>query len=171
MQSALWQQEAPLPWCDATPSSSRPHCLTSPASMSSRAVRCSRKLFSGKDVSALGMQLWLPAGKPGCSCEGVSRETGRQRQAQRPHTARGLVPALLCGPGMWDPVSPTGRAIAWLRIRQHQCCTHSIYLGDASVTLSHWGLGASVEQGAGPGLSIRPQKPLREQAVLDQPPG
>ena len=41
-----------------TPCSSRP--LTSPGLMSSRAVTCKRKLFSGKEVSALGTQLWLP---------------------------------------------------------------------------------------------------------------
>lgn len=51
-----------MPRCDVTSGTPRPCCLTSPASMSSRAVRCRRKLFSGKDVSALGMQLWLPAG-------------------------------------------------------------------------------------------------------------
>lgn len=36
--------------------------LTSPGLMSLRALRWSRKLLSGKDASALGMQLWLPAG-------------------------------------------------------------------------------------------------------------
>ena len=36
--------------------------LTSPGLMSLRALSCSRKLLSGKDASALGMQLWLPAG-------------------------------------------------------------------------------------------------------------
>lgn len=36
--------------------------LTSPGLMSLRALSWSRKLLSGKDASALGMQLWLPAG-------------------------------------------------------------------------------------------------------------
>lgn len=37
-----------------------PSPLTSPGLMSSKAVTCKRKLFSGKEVSALGTQLWLP---------------------------------------------------------------------------------------------------------------
>lgn len=37
-----------------------PSPLTSPGLISSRAVTCKRKLFSGKEVSALGTQLWLP---------------------------------------------------------------------------------------------------------------
>lgn len=37
--------------------------LTSPALMSQRAASCSRKLLSGKDTSALGMQLWLAVGR------------------------------------------------------------------------------------------------------------
>lgn len=36
--------------------------LTSPGLISLRALRWSRKLLLGKDASALGMQLWLPAG-------------------------------------------------------------------------------------------------------------
>lgn len=36
--------------------------LTSPGLMSVRALSWSRKLLSGKDASALGMQLWLPSG-------------------------------------------------------------------------------------------------------------
>lgn len=36
--------------------------LTSPGLMSPRALSCSRKLLRGKEASALGMQLWLPAG-------------------------------------------------------------------------------------------------------------
>lgn len=43
---------------------SRQTCkLTSPALMSARVASCSRKLLSGKDTSALGMQLWLPVGR------------------------------------------------------------------------------------------------------------
>lgn len=39
--------------------------LTSPGLMSLRALSWSKKLLSGKDASALGMQLWLPAGVKG----------------------------------------------------------------------------------------------------------
>lgn len=45
-------------------SNAKPHPpLTSPGLMSLRALRWSRKLLSGKDASAFGMQLWLPWGQ------------------------------------------------------------------------------------------------------------
>lgn len=40
----------------------QPCQLTSPGLMSLSALSCSRKLLSGKDASALGVQLWLPSG-------------------------------------------------------------------------------------------------------------
>lgn len=66
----------------------------------------------------------------------VSPEEGEGRGKVRdPTEPTGLVPALLCGPGTQEPVPPTGRAMAWLRIRQHQCCAYPMYLGDTSMTL------------------------------------
>lgn len=41
--------------------------LTSPGLMSLRALSWSRKLLSGKEASALGIQLWLPAGVKGAT--------------------------------------------------------------------------------------------------------
>lgn len=50
--------------------------LTSPGLMSLRALSWSRKLLSGKDASALGMQLWLP---------GHKRRQGEKGSIRSPH--------------------------------------------------------------------------------------
>lgn len=64
--------------------------LTSPALMSPRAASCSRKLLSGKDTSALGVQLWLPVGS------GTTRQAGSdwRRRAAGTAASRALTRAL-----------------------------------------------------------------------------
>lgn len=54
--------------------------LTSPGLMSLRALSWSRKLLSGKDASALGMQLWLPGHKGATGGERESSEALMTRE-------------------------------------------------------------------------------------------
>lgn len=50
----------------------------------------------------------------------ASPEEGESRgRVGDPIQPAGLAPAFLCGPAIQEPVPPTGKAMAWLRIRQH----------------------------------------------------
>ena len=130
--------------------------------MSSRAVRCRRKLFSGKDVSALGMQLWLPTGKTGHSCEGISRGSRRQSQGRRPHAAPGACACPSVWPGHGGASASNWEGHSLAKDKAAQCCGHRICPGDTSMTLATQSGDKGVARSKARALPQTPQKPLGE---------
>jgi len=118
----------------------------------------------------LGMQLWLPTGKTGHSCEGISRGSRRQSQGRRPHRARGACACPSVWPGHGGASASNWEGHSLAKDKAAQCCGHRICPGDTSMTLATQSGDKGVARSKARALPQTPQKPLRA-SCPGSPPG